>query len=80
MILNLVPTKRSCHKYTQVKYEGRNFYKSKDTANVKVFAKNIQKKKKGPMDKPKACPDLSMSGHKKRSTSGFLWLHNGGGI
>ena len=50
MILNLVPTKRSCYKYTQVKYEGRNFYKSKDTANVKVFAKNIQKNKKKKKD------------------------------
>ena len=75
MILILVPTKRSCHKYTQVKYEGRNFYKSKDTTNVKVFAK---KKDQWTSQKLYA-PDVSMSGHKKRSTSVFLWLHNGGG-
>ena len=37
MTLNLVPTERSCERYTHVKYESCKSYQSKDMANVKVF-------------------------------------------
>ena len=47
-------------RYTLVKYEGPNFYQSKDMANIKVFAdKQTIQELYG--------PDLSMRGHKKQS-------------
>ena len=40
--LKLVPTERSCHKVTHVKYEGRNSYQSKDMANVSFCGQTMR--------------------------------------
>ena len=51
MTLNLVPTERSCQKYTHAKYEGCKSYQSKDMAKVKVFPdKQMEKRTHRPTD------------------------------
>ena len=43
MPVNLVPLKRSCHKYMHVEYEVSNSYQSKDIVNVKSSLRTIKR-------------------------------------
>ena len=66
LTLNLVPPKRSCHKYTHVKYEGINSNQSKDMANVQSFCWQTARQTDRWTDRPKTiCPRSIDSGAKK---------------